>query len=390
MNVTHLGLVCLLKSAVTGKTAELPEKFSLEEAIQIAAKQSVLPLIFQGARNCGLPQNHPMMQKMLLHSYQQMVRSERQMRGVQQLFDAFEENGIDYMPLKGCNMKQLYPKPELRSMGDADILIRTEQLTQCEKVMKGLGFVRKLESEHTDNWASEDLYVELHKSLVPAEDAEYYAYYGTGWRIGRKGAGHRYDPSPEDTFIFLFTHFARHYRISGIGCRHVVDLYVFRSKYPDLNEKYIREELKKLHLLEFYENVLRMLDVWFGNGEPDGIVELMTAFIFSGGSWGTMEASLYAQEVQNAHRKGAVGGSFVNAMARAIFPPLRTIRNRYPVLRRAPLLLPAMWVVRWFDVALFSRKKLKQKMQILRGMDDRGVLTYHQSLQAVGLDYHCE
>ena len=39
-------------------------------------------------------------------------------------FTIAEENGIDYLPLKGYNLKKLYPKPELRTMGDADVLIR--------------------------------------------------------------------------------------------------------------------------------------------------------------------------------------------------------------------------------------------------------------------------
>lgn len=386
MNVTHLGMVFLLKSAVTGNTTELPEGFALEEAYAIAAKQSVLPLLFQGAVNCGQNRNHPVMQKLQLQYYHHMIHSERQMRAVQRLLDAFEENAIDHMPLKGCNMKQLYPSAELRSMGDADILIRTEQLSQCKAVMKSLGFELELETEHTDNWKSSDLYVELHKSLVPLEDEDYYAYYGTGWRIGVKGPGCRYDPTPEDTFLFLFTHFARHYRISGIGCRHVLDLYVYRRANPGLNERYIRDELTKLHLLIFYDNILRLLDVWFGAGESDAVTELITAFVFSGGNWGTMEAALYSRELKNAEKKGKVCGSGAHAMLQAIFPPLKYIQNRYPLLRRLPVLLPVMWVVRWLDVALFSRERMKKKMGILRDMDDQGILAHRQALEAVGLD----
>lgn len=390
MDVNQQGIILLLKSAVTGIAVELPKDFSLRENAAFLSKQGLLPLIYQGAVNSGISKDQPEMQKILMHCYQHMLRSERQMRALRQLLDAFEANGIGYMPVKGCNLKKLYPKPELRPMGDADILIRAEQLPQCAPIMESLGFRLKVESEHTDNWDSDDLYVELHKSLVPPEDEDYYAYYGTGWRIAVKGEGHRYDPTPEDTFIFLFTHFARHYRISGIGCRHVLDLYVYRRANPSLNEKYIRGELKKLHLLEFYENVLRLLEVWFEGRESDEITELMTAFVFSGGSWGTMEAEMYAREIKNAEKKGAVKGSFASAFCRTVFPPLSALKNRYPILRRMPVLLPVMWVVRWFDVLLFSRRNFKNRMQILRRIDDRSVVTHRQALNAVGLDYHFE
>lgn len=385
MNEIQQGITALLKSAVTGESLPLPSEFSLDEAAPVLLKQGLISLAYQGALNCGISRDTPVMQKMLAHYYRHMLRSERQMRALQRIFDAFEANGIDYLPVKGCNLKNLYPKPELRSMGDADILIRTEQLDQCGPILTGLGFRLKLESDHTDNWQSEDLYVELHKSLVPPEDEDYYAYYGSGWARAVRGQGSRYDLSPEDTFVFLFTHFARHYRISGIGCRHVLDLYVYRRGNPELKEEDIRGELRKLDLLEFYENTLSLLEVWFEGRSPDAVTELMTTFIFSGGSWGTMEAELYAREMREARGRGQVKGSGWRAALRALFPPLSTIRNRYQILLRFPALLPVMWVVRWFDVLLFSRDKMRRKLKILRQLDDQQVLSHQQALSAVGL-----
>ena len=386
MNATQQGVICLLKSAITEEAGQLPQDFSLEQAYDLLSKQGLLPLAYQGARNCGISQNEPSMQKMLTHCYQHMVCSERQMRAVQRVMDALEQADIDYLPVKGCNMKHLYPKPELRVMGDADILIRREDFARCAPIMEQLGFCRKVESDHTDNWSSADLYLELHKSLVPPEDADYHAYYGTGWDKAVQTRSHRYDLSPEDTFIFLFTHFARHYRISGIGCRHVADLFVYRRAYPDLSEDFIRTELKKLKLLTFYENTLRLLSVWFGGEPGDEITELMSAFIFSGGSWGTMEAGLYAQELKKSREKGQGSGAKRRSWLRALFPPLSAIRNRYPVLKRAPVLLPVMWVIRWLDVLLFSRKKMQKKLQILRKLDDNAILSHQQAMSAVGLE----
>ena len=79
--------------------------------------------------------------KMLLHS-------ERQMADVKRIYKAFEENNIDYMPVKGCNMKSLYPAPEMRVMGDADILIKLDQYDKVEKVMNELGFNFLVKGDH--------------------------------------------------------------------------------------------------------------------------------------------------------------------------------------------------------------------------------------------------
>ena len=57
--------------------------------------------------------------------------------------------------------------------------------------------------------------------------------------------------TPEDEFIYLFTHFAKHYRDGGIGCRYVVDLWVFLRNNPTMDPEKIKRELDKLQLREF-------------------------------------------------------------------------------------------------------------------------------------------
>lgn len=386
MNTTQQGIITLLKSAVTGQKQALPADFSLESAYGLLRKQHVLLAAYQGALRCGVRQDLPVMQLLLRQYYQLMIRSEKQMRAVEHLFQAFEEHHIDYMPLKGCNLKQLYPQPELRMMGDADILIHPGQHSAIIPVMEDLGFALESENEHVFNWRSSELLVELHKSMVPPDDADYYAYYGSGWHLAVKQSGSRHDLSQEDAFLFLFTHFARHYRLSGIGCRHVLDLYVYRQAFPDMDRRYIRKELEKLHLLTFYENILRMLDVWFADAPGDDVTELITAFIFSGGSWGTAEAGVFAQEVKSAHKQGRVRHSGIKAALRAIFPSRHFLTYRYAVLMKAPWLLPVIWVVRWFDILLFRPQNIGKKVRILKSVDDEKILTHQQALQAVGLE----
>ena len=70
--------------------------------------------------------------------------------------------------LKGCNLKRLYPQPELRLMADADILIRMEQYDQIKSVMQSLGFACERESDHEFIWRTKGLYLELHKRLLPS------------------------------------------------------------------------------------------------------------------------------------------------------------------------------------------------------------------------------
>jgi hypothetical protein len=251
MNVTQRGVIALMKSAVLQKPQALPEGFEIREAMPLIRRHHIAALAYDGAERCGLTRKDPAVAKLFQAYCSSLLVSEGQMREITRIFRAFEEAGIDYLPLKGCNMKTLYPKPELRTMGDADILIRMGQYERIVPVMESLGFVHKYESDHELVWENRGLNVELHKYLIPTYNRDLYAYFGDGWQLAVSGGGSRWDMTAEDTFVFLFTHFAKHYRDGGIGCRHVLDLWVYLRANPELNMEHVRSVLDRLSLLAF-------------------------------------------------------------------------------------------------------------------------------------------
>lgn len=386
MTEVQQGIIALLKSAVTGHSCPLPGSFTLENADAIIRKQGLISLAFQGVHLCGLPGKDRYHKEYIMN----LIRSEQQLRDAERIFQIFEENQIEYLPVKGCEMKKLYPMPELRVMGDADILIHPEQHEKIKSLLQNAGFVFSDENAHVYEWKSDRLYVELHKSLVPPSDEDYYAYYGTGWRLAKQCGGYRHTLTNEDAFLFLFTHFARHYRFSGIGCRHVVDLYVYRRAFPDLNQHYLNRELQKLRLLEFYDNTMRLLDVWFENREPDAVTELMTAFIFSDGSWGNETSRRFHEAVKSKQLQRRERNYSIRAAIRAVFPPSAKIQYTYPTLKKHPWLLPLFWVIRWFDILLIRNYVIRRKLEAHRTAGDIRVDDYEEALRTVGLDFGVE
>ena len=265
MDIITRGIITLIRSAVSGQELPLPEGFSLTDAMEQIGRHGLHTLCYQGAFLCGIPRSDPAMGVLFQHYYMAMIHSEGQMAALKKLFQGFEEQGIEYMPLKGTILKPLYPKPELRAMADADILIRMDQYDRIAPVMEGLGYQFAEETDHEMPWKSKALYVELHKRLMPSHNQDYQAYYGDGWQLAKHRQGHCHSMTSEDAFLFIFSHYAKHYRDGGIGCRHVTDLWVWRRTYPEMDETYIRGELKKLQLDVFYGNTLRLLDVWFAD-----------------------------------------------------------------------------------------------------------------------------
>ena len=389
MTEQQKALVLLINSALTGEKYSLPDSMDLSDVFDVAKRHGIDVMAYYGALNCGVSDSCDVMREELIRVYKSTSYSETQIMELCRLTEAFESGKIEYMPLKGMILKSLYPKAEMRRMGDADILIRCEQYERIRTVMTELGYEEKYQSDHELAWKKGQVLVELHKRLIPSYNKDYYAYYGDGWKIAKKigdiSCGYTMDPN--DEMIYLFTHFAKHYRDAGIGVRHLVDLWVYRRHHSDLDEEYIRAELEKLQLYEFYCNILDTLRCWFDEYEGNDKTEFITQFIFTSGEFGRKENSNLSSAL-----KDTKGGKSVNEVKREraitlLFPKYSVMSVKYPVLKKAPVLLPVMWVVRAFSKAS-KIKKVGRTLQNRIDFDSDGVSAYQQSLTFVGLDFN--
>ena len=382
------GIITLMKCAITGQGESLPDGFSLEEAEQFAQKQHILTLVYYGAVVCGFSKTEPAMQRMFRKYIQLMLRSEQQMKEVENIFLAFEANGIDYLPLKGVNVKELYPQPELRYMSDADVLIHSEQYDRIRPILQEMGFTPQPECGHNYPWSKPQLEIELHKQVTSSSSNDFCAHWGTGWQLAEKKSGFQYTFSAENHFIHEFTHFAEHYRSSGIGCRYVLDLWVYRQSYPEMDEQFVEEQLKTMHLLEFYKNIIRTMQVWFEDAQEDEKTAFITQYVFSGGSWGTWDnyALSSAIRVSNADKPCRN----LQLLIKKVFPPLTEMQQCYSALRKIPFLLPVFWIWRILDSLLFHRSMLRKARRILEVADEKSVQSRHDALRFVGLDFYNE
>ena len=386
MNVTYQGILVLLRSAITGESLELPEGFDPAAAYRDIRRHQLVPLAYEGALHCGIPANQPVMAKLCDGYCQCLMRMTGQIRAVDRVLAAFEREGIDYLPLKGCSLYNLYPKPELRIMADADVLIREEQREKIVPVMKSLGFKAAEESDHELNFESDALYMELHKRVVPTYDEDFYAYFGDGWEKARHTAGCRYDLSPEDAYIYLFTHFAKHYRDGGVGVRQALDLWVYRRANPQLNMEYISDELTILHLDRFHENMVCLLRYWFEDGEGNETSEFLGEYIFKSGVWGDVQSHYLAQEAKVQKNASSFAAGKLKSILRVIFPSREYAQVTYPILRKWPVLLPGVWVVIWVRTLLFRRDALKRRKQQFTSVTGETLDAYRRAMAFVGME----
>ena len=85
----------------------------------------------------------------------------------QKIFDVFEKEKIDYLPMKGLIISELYPESWMRTSCDMDILVREEDLDRASEALIKDGFTTDGKKNfHDKHFYSEKTHLELHFNIL--------------------------------------------------------------------------------------------------------------------------------------------------------------------------------------------------------------------------------
>lgn len=376
----------IVKSGITGKKLPVSSGFSAQNSLDLVYKHKITNIFYNGLVNCGLQVSNEVKDFCLKSLFYELSADTMQQNIINEITSIFNENEIDHMLLKGSVIKKLYIKPEMRRMGDIDILIRQKQYGTIKRVLLANGYAEQTETDHEYKWTKAGVLVELHKRLVATEHEDLYSYYGDWFEKAVIDDKHSYKMTDEDFLIFLFVHFTKHYRKTGIGIMHMCDLYVFLTS-KTLDNSYINTELNKLGLLKFYENIKLTIDVWFKDLAPTEMTDHITSVIFASGVYGTYKNEILSQALKsNTKHKNALFGK-TSRILNVLFPPYSSLKNKYNSLKKFPFLLPVFWVIRGFDLLLHGRNNIKIRIDDFKYADNENVDNYLKQLEYVGLNF---
>lgn len=384
MNAIHKNIIKLVKSGLTGDKVVLSSDLDWNAIMFLCQTHELIPLLYYGLQNSvDTPPNklYDQLENLVVKYIVNDMTLEKMYADIT---SAFEESEINYMPLKGIITRRLYPKPEMRVMSDIDILVKEEQQKKACVVMKAHGYNFEIESAHEFVFSKNKTKAEIHKSLVPDYNVDFYDYFKTGWEKAIPDGNNKYKMSEDDEFIYMFTHLAKHYRDSGINVIHLIDIWMYMQSCK-LNMDYIKTELEGLGLYTFFENVYATLNNWFGDGEATEMTEFITDKMFSFGCWGTpLNSSLSKtiKETNNGAKKNVKSIKIKNFL----FPPYNVMRASYPMVNGRKYLLPVAWLVR-FTKLPFKRNSVNKLNNEISSATPENVEKYKNDLKYVGLEY---
>ncbi len=282
----------------------------------------------------------------------------------------FAEKNIDFVCMKGAVFRELYPVPELRSMGDLDLVIRTKDREASDRIMTDvLGFEKKVDNHAVWTYLYGPLAIEIHDHMFYedlANQFDYRGYFDRVWDHAENASAfgvsnpHLFVPKAEFHFLYMMTHAAKHILNKGLGFRAFLDMALFcqqKSEQVDWNR--VSRELEKIGLLDFTRTCFALCEEWFDvtmpltdrQLDPD-FLEATTQKMFADGTFGleneenvgAAEAKVYTRSDQPQLLTAA------GYILHQLFPPYRDMQliPWYSFVDGRPWLLPAAWVYRWY------------------------------------------
>lgn len=370
-------LLCLIRAALH-PNAEQAVKFTSgcdpQELAAMISRQSlvtmVYPVILQQTDDCWA-----VIKESLRPVYDREIhKGLMQEYEFQLLLDNMEKDGIDCLPMKGWIMRNYYPDPLMRSMGDLDVLIKDMDSPKMKEWMESRKYILE-DSKHPvhDEYQKPPyVFVELHRTLI---DINYMLKLQAEWgdklikQIWNKqnlvkGTNHIYQLRDEDFYIYHLLHFYKHFMYAGSGIRPLVDIYIFLKKNEKkLDRIYLKQQLKILKLSTFAERMEQLAVVCFnGQALQHGVnvedVRRVIGYLTGTSTYGDEVTFKLASVVSQG--TGSFKSDILSSRIKKCFPPRQILQERYPKLRNYPWMLPFYWLLRAVRVIFLERYKVHE------------------------------
>lgn len=328
MNAVQKYLLYLLKCSVNNiKTNTIPEDISLFELFSLSKREQVENLVYTALPS--MDGDDALTRKFRQCYEKAIVRESKQEFILSMISDAFTNAGIKHIPLKGSVIKFMYPSPDLRQSGDIDIL--TDTYSGVEEIMTSLGFSRDdYKNDKHISYTQGKMHVEIHSYLTDTKTD----FCDDVWNNVKHIDGERYEMTPEFLYVYLLLHLKTHIICGGAGIKLILDFYVLNQKC-NLDKEKINEFAKKAKVSNFMRYTEALVNSWFnGIDYKDQNVSILETLILDSPVYGSFEN--YVKMHYNASSKT---GNIINI----IFLPYSRMVKAYPILKKAPFLLPFMW-----------------------------------------------
>ena len=364
-----------LRAALEDRQVNWSAEVTPEDMYRITAlaeQHHVLPLIFEAVYACAAATNMDgvLFMECKRGTVQSVMLQAMKTEEFLDLNRHLRQQGVKPVVVKGLVCRSLYPRPDYRTSGDEDVLCGEHQFKACHRAMIDFGMEpggSSLDSYEVP-YHKEDgaLYIELHKSLFPRESdifSDCNRFFDDCFdrliEIDVQG-----DPvatlNHTDHMLYLILHAFKHFLHAGFGIRQVCDMVLYANAFGgEIDWEYVRTKCRTLRADRFAAALFDIGQKHLGfdpekacypyswkqsaaNG--DRLLEdLLCGGIYGAADRSRVHSSTMTLNAVEADKKGKKSRP---NLIKTVFPSAQKLEQRFPYLRRKPILLPVAWICR--------------------------------------------
>ena len=379
MNLVEKQVIKLLDGVIHEYKVDLEENVEWEKLIEEGNAHKVEGLIYYAINEKSLQNiDKDILKQWKLTTFNTAVTQMQHIRDISDMLKVYNESNLSVIVLKGLVIRELYSRPELRSMCDADLLVNKEDLEQAEELLIQNGY-RLIESSvmhHT--YYKNNTVVELHWVITNEKYFEGIPKIEESiWENAIEvnvGESKALSMDNEDLAVHLCLHMATHLINRGFGIRQICDLVLLVDKKYDLIDwDSFMEKICLCKIETFTKVIFAVCNELFNMKIPvqlrcnikQNLVEELIADIFSNGVHGKRDEAV-AMAKQMAYEKASTNESNISVFKRyfnVLFPKVHTMSYKFDYAKKHKILTPVAWIHHFVIWAFSSDYNIKDKMK---------------------------
>lgn len=274
-----------------------------------------------------------------------------------ELVKLLNDLGVDHLLVKGAVIRSLYPIPELRTSGDIDVIVRSDEYENAVEKLKEI-IPNTRYTADVFYFKINDVKIEMHKY----SDVET-NYFDDIFSLAKNTESHTFELDEYNHLLYVLCHLCHHLRYRGAGIRMLMDIDVMIRSINDFNQEYFEYLCKKAGFEKSWGILSSLSRLWFNTPinasydlTNDDILSSFEGVMLDGGVFGFEASTLGDYYVaKNTKSNEKIGFKVkLKALFALFFPSVKALNNSYPYVSKCKLLIPFAYLHRMFD-GLFKR-----------------------------------
>lgn len=386
MNKSQEMVINLLSHAIRGKKyiLDIHEDINWKEVLEESHEHSVKGLVYTAINNTNYIQT---IDKYILEDLRKAtffigMYQINHIKQVAKVLDELYKEHIQVVALKGLIVREFYPNPEQRTMGDADLIVKEDDLEKVTSILKSLGYNKSCDEYHHHIRFTHKNHLDIEVHWVLGNGRFFDSVNSIENNIWKTcipvniGGSSALSLSIEDMALHLITHMVNHIKDAGFGIRQLCDLVVLVENQGHLIDwSLFNKKVKECNIVKFTSAIFNTCNKLFDMEIPSEIhienideknMNIFIDEIFSNGVFGKRHvhkqlsnlAACNYSEFNNKH-------NYLNKLICIIFRPINTWGNKYNYAKKNKLLIPIAYVHKVLYGLFGNKFTLKEKFNLI-------------------------